>query len=53
MKILLTLLTLGVGLAFITRSERRVTGLLPAPDTDRGEPESWLAAEAEAYTARR
>lgn len=53
MRNLLVLLTLGAGLALIGRRPRSSgPALLPAPD-DRQEPESWLAAEAEAYAAGR
>lgn len=53
MRNLLVLLTLGAGLALIGRRPRSSgPALLPASD-DRQEPESWLAAEAEAYAAGR
>lgn len=51
MRLLLATLVLGAGLALIGRSERKVAGLLPKPDAPR-EPESWLAAEVEAYSAK-
>lgn len=50
---LLVLLTLGAGLALIGAKPRnRGPMLLPAPEDGSREPESWLAAEAEAFTSR-
>lgn len=53
MRSLLILLTLGAGLALIGANPRRRRPiLLPAPEDGPREPESWLAAEAEALTSR-
>lgn len=53
MRSLLVLLTLGVGLVLIgAKPRQRGPMLLPAPDDAPRGPESWLAAEAEAFTAR-
>lgn len=53
MRSLLVLLTLGAGLALIGAKPRnRGPMLLPAPEDGSREPESWLAAEAEAFTSR-
>lgn len=53
MRSLLVLLTLGAGLALIgARPRERGPMLLPAPGDGPREPESWLAAEAEAFAGR-
>lgn len=54
MRSLLILMTLGAGLLMIGggRPRRLRPILLPAPDDQPGEPESWLAGEAEAFRER-
>lgn len=53
MRSLLVLLTLGAGLALIGAKPRpRRPILLSAPEEMPREPESWLAAETEAFAGR-
>lgn len=54
MRLILALMTLGAGWVLLTRGEggRGEPILLPAPDDDDAEPESWLAGESQAYRAQ-
>ena len=54
MRLILALMTLGAGWMLLTRGapSGQEPILLTGPDDDEGEPESWLAAETQAYRAQ-
>ncbi len=54
MRLILAMLTLGAGWMLLTRGgpSSQEPILLAGPDEDEGEPESWLAAETQAYRAQ-